>query len=98
MSFFVFMKRLPPSSTRTDTLFPYPTLVRSKKKPYETGPVADLGVDPEDFSTPRSILVAVAERPARASGVKIVDEGDAGTKLAEFLISDRKSTRLNSSH
>lgn len=73
-----------------DARFPnFKGIMAAKKKPYETVPVADLGVDPEDFSVPRSILVAVAERPARASGVKIVDEGDAGTRLAEFLISNR---------
>src|SRR3546814_19585990 len=27
--FFVFMRRRPPGATRTDTLFPYPTLVRA---------------------------------------------------------------------
>jgi electron transfer flavoprotein beta subunit len=34
-------------------------------------------------------MLAVAEKPPRAVGVKIVDEGDAGEKLAEFLIENR---------
>jgi electron transfer flavoprotein beta subunit len=73
-----------------DARFPnFKGIMAAKKKPYETVAVADLGVDPEDFSIPRSILVTVAERPARAAGVKIVDKGDAGTQLAEFLISNR---------
>ncbi|MGP3534287.1 electron transfer flavoprotein subunit beta/FixA family protein [Microbacterium sp. RD1] len=64
-------------------------IMAAKKKPYETVPVADLGVDPDDFSAARSILVSVSERPARAAGVKIVDEGDAGEKLAEYLLSNK---------
>ena len=34
-------------------------------------------------------MIAVAQKPPRAAGVKVVDEGDAGVKLAEFLISNR---------
>jgi len=40
-------------------------------------------------ATARSIMIAVAEKPPRAAGVKIVDEGDAGEKLAEFLVQNR---------
>ena len=36
-----------------------------------------------------STVAGVSERPARAAGVKIVDEGDAGVQLAEFLASGR---------
>ncbi|WP_394552775.1 electron transfer flavoprotein subunit beta/FixA family protein [Agromyces sp. MMS24-JH15] len=64
-------------------------IMAAKKKPVETLSATDLGVDPEDLSVPRSILVAVAERPARSSGVKIADEGDAGERLAEFLAQNR---------
>jgi electron transfer flavoprotein beta subunit len=61
----------------------------AKKKPLEVLSLADLGVDAEDFSASRSIIVAVSEKPARAAGTKIVDEGDAGDQLAEFLVANR---------
>lgn len=73
-----------------DARFPnFKGIMAAKKKPYETIGVADLGIDPDDLSTPRGILLSVAERPAREAGVKIVDEGDAGTQLAEFLVQNR---------
>ena len=34
-------------------------------------------------------MIASREKPPRAGGVKIVDEGDAGEKLAEFLVQNR---------
>ncbi len=34
-------------------------------------------------------MTAVDMKPPRAAGVKIVDEGDAGEKLADFLLENR---------
>ena len=64
-------------------------IMAAKKKPLEVVSLADLGVDAEDPAAARSIMTAVAEKPARAAGVKIVDEGDAGTQLANYLIENR---------
>lgn len=64
-------------------------IMAAKKKPLETWALADLGIDIEDQSRSRSIVTAVAERPARGAGVKIVDDGDAAEQLAAFLISNR---------
>ena len=73
-----------------DGRFPnFKGIMAAKKKPLETLSLADLGVDVEDWSAGRSILVSVAERPPRAAGVKIVDEGDAGEQLAAFLAENR---------
>lgn len=73
-----------------DARFPnFKGIMAAKKKPFETLTAADLGVDPEDFSVPRTIMVSVAQRPPRAAGTKIVDEGDAGTQLADFLVQNR---------
>ncbi|WP_417563477.1 electron transfer flavoprotein subunit beta/FixA family protein [Microbacterium sp.] len=73
-----------------DARFPnFKGIMAAKKKPYETKTLADLGVDAADPAASRSIMTAVSEKPARAAGVKIVDEGDAGEKLAEFLIQNR---------
>src|SRR3546814_20901144 len=41
MLFFFLMKRRPPSSTRTDTLFPYTTLFRSPLAEPASGPQSD---------------------------------------------------------
>ncbi|MEQ6897854.1 electron transfer flavoprotein subunit beta/FixA family protein [Microbacterium sp. KR10-403] len=73
-----------------DARFPnFKGIMAAKKKPYETKTLADLGVDAADPAASRSIMIAVSEKPARAAGTKIVDEGDAGVKLAEFLIQNR---------
>jgi electron transfer flavoprotein beta subunit len=73
-----------------DARFPnFKGIMAAKKKPFEVVSPDDLGIDPEDAAAGRSILVAVAEKPPRAGGVKIVDEGDAGERLAEFLVQNR---------
>jgi electron transfer flavoprotein beta subunit len=59
-------------------------IMAAKKKPYETLTLATLGVDP-DALTPRSIMIAVAARPPRSAGVKVVDDGSAAVQLTEFL-------------
>ena len=64
-------------------------IMAAKKKPFETLSLADLGIDPERADVSRAIMIAVGEKPARGAGVKIVDEGDAGDKLAEFLVQSR---------
>ncbi|GIU54370.1 electron transfer flavoprotein subunit beta/FixA family protein [Arthrobacter sp. NicSoilC12] len=64
-------------------------IMAAKKKPLEVLTLADLGVAADNPEAARSIMLTVAERPPRAAGVKIIDEGDAGEKLAEFLIENR---------
>jgi electron transfer flavoprotein beta subunit len=64
-------------------------IMAAKKKPLETLTLADLGVDPDGPDTARSIMLTIAEKPRRAAGIKITDEGDAGEKLADFLIENR---------
>ncbi|MFT4230739.1 MAG: electron transfer flavoprotein subunit beta/FixA family protein [Microbacterium sp.] len=73
-----------------DARFPnFKGIMAAKKKPFETLSLQDLGVDADDPAVPRSIMVAVSEKPPRAAGVKISDEGDAGAQLADFLIQNR---------
>ncbi len=73
-----------------DARFPnFKGIMAAKKKPFETWSLADLGVDAERVDVPRSIMTAVAEKPPRGAGVKITDEGDAGDKVAAFLIENR---------
>ncbi|WP_062516324.1 electron transfer flavoprotein subunit beta/FixA family protein [Demequina gelatinilytica] len=64
-------------------------IMAAKKKEIAVLSLADLGVDAEDPEVPRSIMIAARERPPRAAGVKIVDSGDAGERLADFLVENR---------
>lgn len=73
-----------------DGRFPtFKGILAAKKKPFETLSLADLGMDADPARTPWSIMTAVTARPARAAGTTIVDEGDAGERLAAFLLENR---------
>ena len=73
-----------------DARFPnFKGIMAAKKKPFETLSLADLGVDAMDPGAARSIVIGLSKKPPREAGVKIVDEGDAGEKLAQFLIENR---------
>ncbi len=73
-----------------DARFPnFKGIMAAKKKPFETVSLDDLGVDVDPAVAPQSIMTTVAEKPPRGAGVKITDEGDAGDKLAAFLIENR---------
>ncbi|NLA65738.1 MAG: electron transfer flavoprotein subunit beta/FixA family protein [Leucobacter sp.] len=73
-----------------DARFPnFKGIMAAKKKPIEVKSLADLGVDANDMTASRSIMLSVSERPARAAGVKVTDEGDAAGQLAAFLAENR---------
>src|SRR3546814_12356945 len=86
--FFFLMIRRPPRSTRTDTLYPYTTLFRSRVGEQRIGLCLDRGIERRQRARGigRSIRKRMAEaRPRRR-----------GRHLPRRI--DRKSTRLNSSH
>src|SRR3546814_11419778 len=96
--FFFLMIRRPPRSTRTDTLFPYTTLFRSRVRPPQI-----LLTTPESLS----LLLSHADSFRLFADLQtvIIDEVHAfATQKRGDLLSlslarlDRKSTRLNSSH
>ncbi|MCY0905301.1 electron transfer flavoprotein subunit beta/FixA family protein [Arthrobacter sp. H14-L1] len=64
-------------------------IMAAKKKPLEVLTLSDLGIIADDPEAASSIMLTVAEKPPRAAGVKIIDEGDAGEKLADFLVENR---------
>jgi electron transfer flavoprotein beta subunit len=73
-----------------DARFPnFKGIMAAKKKPLEVLSLADLGVSADPAAAPRSIMTAVSEKPPRAAGVKIEDDGTAGTQLVEFLAQNR---------
>src|SRR3546814_18998693 len=100
MSCFILMKRQPPRSTRTDTLFPYPTLFRSQQ--------AEAGECPAPFRI--ALHSPGRERGEQQAGDvggithrQMLDQdprsqGAGVTSNLMVASSDRKSTRLNSSH
>src|SRR3546814_17507917 len=99
------MRRRPPRSTRTATLFPYTTLFRSR---LVTQGVAD--ERQSDAGVARRPLDDRATRAQAAVRFGIADDIKRGAVLhrsagvgifalaPDFAAGDRKSTRLNSSH
>jgi len=61
-------------------------IMRAKKKPMEVLTAADLALDDHRA---RTVVLSVAERPARSAGTVIKDEGDAGVRIADFLADAR---------
>ncbi|NUS73325.1 MAG: electron transfer flavoprotein subunit beta/FixA family protein [Corynebacteriales bacterium] len=66
-------------------------IMQAKSKPVTTLSLADLNVDPSTVGSAGASTEVVqhAPRPPRQAGVKIVDEGDAGDKLVEFLLAEK---------
>ncbi|HEU5143659.1 MAG TPA: electron transfer flavoprotein subunit beta/FixA family protein [Dermatophilaceae bacterium] len=64
-------------------------IMAAKKKPVETWSLADLGVDASQVGLDAAWtkVESFAARPPRTQGEIVTDEGDGGTKLAEFLAS-----------
>src|SRR3546814_12173394 len=107
------MIRRPPRSTRTDTLFPYTTLFRSRdpdlgrpdralvRYPIQDERDVDRTVDPAHDRGVEAV-VGGARRIGLSgrAGAEQVDEVEAAQPVAQRSVdrADRKSTRLNSSH
>ncbi|TDC48381.1 electron transfer flavoprotein subunit beta/FixA family protein [Jiangella ureilytica] len=66
-------------------------IMAAKKKPVETWTLADLGVDSGAVGLDAALCVVreVTKRPERSAGSVVTDEGDGGTKLAEFLAAQK---------
>jgi len=66
-------------------------IMAAKKKPVRAMTLADAGIDPSlvGLANAATEVVDFAERPARQSGTIIKDEGDGGSKAAEFLAAQK---------
>src|SRR3546814_18682064 len=95
---FVFLRiRRPPRSTRAETLFPYTTLCRSEKDIEDNIRVQQYTHHP--YSPRRCSLSHCATSSSVGAGLSVANKPRASLKVSSFGIgSDRKSTRLNSSH
>src|SRR3546814_11869342 len=98
------MIRRPPRSTRTDTLFPYPTLFRSMRSISRSAStngacVAAPAHEPGDCR-PMRPLKNLCEVAVIGGGLAGLTAAHHAARLGALvtLFEDRKSTRLNSSH
>jgi electron transfer flavoprotein beta subunit len=66
-------------------------IMAAKKKPVETLTVADLGIDAGEVGLGNawSTVVDAAPKPPRTAGQRVEDEGDGGTKVAEYLVGQK---------
>jgi electron transfer flavoprotein beta subunit len=64
-------------------------IMAAKSKPVKTLTVADLNLDADEFglAAASTQVVEFAVAPPRQAGQVVVDEGDGGVKIAEFLAS-----------
>jgi electron transfer flavoprotein beta subunit len=62
-------------------------IMAAKKKPVQTLTVADIGIDAGQvgLGNAASEVLSFAKRPPRQAGTIVADEGDGGSKAAEFL-------------
>jgi electron transfer flavoprotein beta subunit len=66
-------------------------IMAAKKKPVQTWSLADLGIDPAQvgLGAAWTEVLEVTRRPSRQQGVVVTDEGDGGTRLADFLATQK---------
>lgn len=63
-------------------------ILAARKKPVETLALADLGIAPETVgeAAARTRVLEAAARPERERGTVIIDSGDGGKQLAQWLV------------
>ena len=66
-------------------------IMAAKKKPTQTWALADLGIDPAEvgLGAAWSSVESVTARPPRTGGQIVKDDGDAVTRLTEFLAAQK---------
>jgi electron transfer flavoprotein beta subunit len=66
-------------------------IMAAKKKPVTTLTVADLGIDAAEvgIGNAATTVLESSPKPPRAAGQRISDEGDGGSKIAEYLVSQK---------
>ncbi|HEX3964470.1 MAG TPA: electron transfer flavoprotein subunit beta/FixA family protein [Trebonia sp.] len=66
-------------------------IMAAKKKPLQVLSCASAGIDPSlvGLGNAATEVVGFAERPPRAAGTVVKDEGDGGSKVAEFLVTSK---------
>ena len=69
----------------------FKNIMAAKKAPLETLTLADLGIsaDQVGLSAAWSAVEDFAQRPAKAKGTVVTDEGDGAQKIEEFLVAQK---------
>lgn len=67
----------------------FKAIMMAKKKPVETRSLADLGLAPDSvgLAAAATSVLSISPAPQRQAGTTVTDEGDAGSRLADFLAS-----------
>src|SRR3546814_6602630 len=97
------MIRRPPRSTRTDTLFPYTTLFRSSNNSAKSRNLIESavngGVRHFVFSSTAAVYGEPDQIPINEeTPTRPINPYGTSKLMTEWMLRDRKSTRLNSSH
>ena len=63
-------------------------IMAAKKKPVEIKDLSSLGIDASQIGSAGawSVVVDATPRPPKAAGIKIVDDGNGGKALVDFLV------------
>ncbi|MTD58376.1 electron transfer flavoprotein subunit beta/FixA family protein [Amycolatopsis pithecellobii] len=66
-------------------------IMAAKKKPVDTLTIADLGIDAGEVGLANawSQVTEAAPKPPRTAGQRVDDEGDGGSKIAEYLVGQK---------
>src|SRR3546814_3159545 len=99
------MIRRPPRSTRTDTLFPYTTLFRSRRTLAAAGEERAGAFARRGDDRPAQVIGAAHVSASEPASIRVLDReytvgvepGERDSLMTAAKL-DRKSTRLNSSH
>jgi len=69
----------------------FKAIMAAKKKPVQTWSAADLGLDAGavGFAGSLTEVLEAVLRPPRPAGRILVDEGEGGIRLAEFLVAEK---------
>ena len=66
-------------------------IMAAKKKEVTTLTLAEIGVEADEVGVANagSKVLASTPKPAKTAGEKVTDEGDGGTKIAEYLVAQK---------
>lgn len=66
-------------------------IMAAKKKEVTVYTLAEIGVEPDEVGVANagSKVTATTPKPPKTAGEKVTDEGDGGTKIAEYLVAQK---------
>jgi electron transfer flavoprotein beta subunit len=66
-------------------------IIAAKKKPVTTLSIGDTGIDAAEVGLASALtsVTSASPRPPKSAGEKVTDEGDGGSKIAAYLMSQK---------